>query len=721
MSDVAKKYQDELPDLKKCVDTFKNYFRDNHTRYREFRNSVYNTSLTDEDRAICSINNKPFMEFNIQEAYISRQVGEFSSQEPSFTVSSDDDKDIDIATIDLVEGYIRHQAYKSNQDGCEYNTFAKQMSGGFSVWKVWTEYTNANSFNQDLCWGEVFDPLLCGFDPLARKPTKQDGKYCFEIFPMREDDVTKICPDYNSGGMSFSRDIAGYSWSFTNDYNERILLVCDFYKKKEKKFKLYKLANGKDITKEEYDENLIKFEEDIQKGLRIEQPAKIVAERWTSKTKICRYRFIENKVIEYKETDFEDLPLIFVDGNSHMIQKSEYGSSSQMTRPYVYHLKDTQKLKNFSGQCATAELQNMIQHKLIIAEEAICPQYADALINNQIPNVIVHKYLYNNNPNITIPPPREVIRTQIPAEILNTFSLCDNLSQVILGSFDAQQGNLNGCDLSGKAIIAGGIQANTAARPYIVGYLHAMNQLGKIFINMIPKLLITERTVPVVMKDGSRGAELINKKDGSGIQINYDPNCLNIRVEAGVNFEIQKQQANTTMISMAQNVPVFAQFLGEKGLPILVDNLTIKGADQLKQMASLYMQEIAQQKQQSMQMAQQNNPMALKQQELAMKGQQHQDDMKIEAAKVGISQQDADTERMHVMLQAKAAHEENLEKIERLQTEKYHSATELAIKVADHEHKSHIDRTELHHNINKDLVELHQKINEPENSNDTEY
>ena len=49
-------------------------------------------------------------------------------------------------------------------------------------------------------------------------------------------------------------------------------------------------------------------------------PSTIGKPRKTMIDTICRYRVIENQVLEYEETDFSHLPLVFIDGHSLMIK-----------------------------------------------------------------------------------------------------------------------------------------------------------------------------------------------------------------------------------------------------------------------------------------------------------------------------------------------------------------------------------------------------------------
>ena len=126
-------------------------------------------------------------------------------------------------------------------------------------------------------------------------------------------------------------------------------------------------STGHVVTKKHYQDLLEMWE---AKGF-IEQPPIILEERWSEIEKIVRYRFCESMVLSYDETDYSYLPLVFIDGNSVEVKDADNNSATQMTRPYAYHAKGIQKLKNFSGQTVAAEIENMVQHKFKVCIEAI--------------------------------------------------------------------------------------------------------------------------------------------------------------------------------------------------------------------------------------------------------------------------------------------------------------------------------------------------------------
>jgi hypothetical protein len=705
--EVASKHQAQLNRLKKDVRNTHTYWKPNYDSFNEFRRFVFDTSLTDDDKMVLEALKKPQIEFNILEAYISRLRGEFSKQEPSVIITAEDNSDVKSDTIEVVKGHLKHIFSQANKDGCEYAVYTDLLSGGFSAMKVWTEYANEMSFDQVIKFGRVYDPTLVGFDPLARDPHKGDGRFAFELYPKSRIEFEEEYPDIDLSGVDFTRAVEGFNWSYSNN-QEDILLICDFFEKKRKRKKIVRLANDYVMTMDDYEDFLKRWE---ASGM-VEQPPGIKGKpRWTEIETICRYRFIENKVLSYKETNFKRLPLVYADGNSILLRNGNNGSFIQKTRPYVYHAKGMQQLKNFAGQTLANELENMVQHKFKVAKESLPDEqsYLDAYTNIQLANTLVYKAFKDNDPKIPVPPPVEVNRIPAPPEVINTFTVTDQMAQSILGSYDASLG-INDNQLSGTAIVEGATQSNAAAMPYVVSFMQALTQVANIIVELIPKYYVTPRTLPIVKEDGSRDYKKINQ--AQGVDMNYDSNALDVKVEAGINFAVQKSKGLQQLIAMTQASPIFAQFINAKGLKVILDYFDIDGKEKLKELADEFMQEQAQAQQMAQQQQQQemqNNPAMLKVQNDRMKimqdAQQNQVENQIDVAKVAIDKQQANTDFLKVMMEMNMAKAEMMVQEDKADAEKARAAADIALKHHDMKHQHVMDVAKLGHEINQSKKE----------------
>lgn len=703
--EVAKRYQDELQAIKKDVKHSYEAFKPNYDRFNEFRRFVFETSLTADDITLLTQLSKPQIEFNISEAYISRLMGEFSKQEPSISVSSEDEDQADPQTIHVVEQHIRHSLRDTKNHHVRWEIMKDIYSGGFSVGKIWTDYANPMSFQQVINFDRAFDPTLCGWDQVARYSHKGDGRYCFELFPREVEEFKRDYPDVDVNKIGFNRNFAGYNWSYLNG-NEKILIVADYYKKKKRDVKIVQLVNNKVMTMKEYESMLEEWEKMGNIG---QPPATKGKPRTTQLETVCRYRCIETEVIEYSETDFTYFPLVFFDGNSIMLRNPKTsGAVQQMTRPYIYHAKGAQKLKNFAGITLANEMENIVQHKFLVAKEALPKEmdWLSAYKDMQKPSNMVFNAFFEQNPDQPIPNPiREIQRVPTPPEVVQTFASTDSLIQNILGSYDASLG-INDNQLSGVAIVEAATQSNAAAMPYIVGFLQGLQRVAEIIVDLIPKYYKTPRTIPIMGIDGNADYVKVNKEDGSGVQMDYDTNVLNVKVEAGVSFQIQKSRALQQLLALMQASPLFAQFMNEKGLPVLLDNIEIRGIDQLKMMVEDWEKELQQQKQMAMQQQQQemqNNPVVMKnkidmaklqqsQQETQMKGQMHQ-------AQLSVDMEKLKQDQMKILSDMQIARENNLTQRIKAESERFSKQVDFAMKRRDMAHRHVKEAIEVNHMV----------------------
>lgn len=734
MAVINKTASDQLERVKKNVQTAYMYFNENYKRFRDFRRYVFKESINEQQRAVLQQLNRPVTEFNILEAYISRLLGEFAKHEPGIEVSPAEGVPVSQQVLDLVEGHLRSILQTADKDSFSYEIYKDLLSGGFSVAKIWTDYASPMSFDQQIYMKRVFDPTLCGFDPMARDSHKGDGQYSFEIYPLTEEDFKRQFPNVELGNIGYIRDIEGFNWSYKDVQNQKIVLVADYYEKKKRKTKIVKLANGRVMTAKNYE----KLQEYWVQEKFIEQIPVIVGKpRITELETICHYKIIQDQVLEYNETDYTYLPHVFFDGNSIFLTQGTSNNTYQMTRPYVYHAKGVQDMTNYAGQTICNSMENLIQHKFIVMKEAI-PQeedYLEALNDIQRANTIVVNAYSENDPDKPIPTPiREVQNVPLPPEVLASFQVTGPMTQAILGSFASNRGqDIN--NASGRAIIESLSADNAASEPYVVGYLAGLTQCANIIVDLMPKYILGKRTIPIVGKNGKRGYQSVNSEGNP--YINYDERAIKVNVEAGVNFQVQKTQALQQIIGLMQASPEFGQFMNSpQGLEILVKNLTIYGADELQEAIPQWIQQQQQQQQQMMQAQQQammNDPRMIKAQAEARKvevdAQQGQMQMQLDAQAMQMEQQQKDFDNQIAI--AKLANEKiladskvleaeakvtqaqidsavRLEESETsLQVHALESATKLAeIQSRHHDqaiktHGAHLAERELEHKINQ--------------------
>lgn len=709
MAKVINEARNNLELLKKCTEKSYLYFKKNYERYNEFVRFICKSNLTTADIAVLNDLDRPQMEFNIIEAHINRLVGEFVKMDPNFSIRKKDGANIqDDRLPELLEAHYKACFFGGDKDSLSQAFYRDLLYGGFSVGKMYTDWADSKSFLQKIFVERVFDPTLCGFDPLARESHKGDGKYCFEIFPRSAEEAAEEFGKEILSNANFTRTEGQFSWSYYNQ-QEKIILFCEFFKKEFKKEKIYKLANGHVVTKDQY-ENVAQL---WREHGHSEQIPAIVNQRYTTIERIDKYLFTGNEVIKHDKTDYDMLPLVFFDGNSRIVRENQNTYAEQFTRPYAYHARDAQRMKNFAGQSLCNELETIVQHKWIAPIEAV-PDNVDYQLAYTMPQkatVMLYNAFKDNDPNIPIVPPREVARVPIPPELSNTFMMCDKLIQTILGTFDAAMGNQGNEAVSGKAIREGAMNSNAASMPYMMGFIEGWNRLGNMYLNLLPKYYVTPRTLPIVTSKGKREYYEINK--GNNVKFDYDLNCLEVTVEAGVNFAVQKQIALEMLLKMMQSSELFNQFMNTEGLEVLLDNLDIRGIDNLKVMAEKFMENM---KKQQEQQAKQQEGMPSPQEMMQMQMQQEQGKQDIEKAKImqkdkeaqlkaqvamteidvnaAEASKEADIKFVEVMSKIQGADVQQAIDQERVDAENARTSVEMAINLHKHHRETEVHQRE---------------------------
>ena len=149
---------------------------------------------------------------------------------------------------------------------------------------------------------------------------------------------------------------------------------------------------------------------------------------------------------------------------------------------------------------------------------------------------------------------------------------------------------------------------------------------------------------------------------------------------------------------------LFNRFMNEKGLPVLLDNIEIRGIDELKLMVNDWLKELQQEKQMAMQQAQQQqNPLDMKNkldmakiqqkgQEMQMKEKEHQMQFKIDVERLKQDQ-------MKLMSEVAIAKDSNVTQRMKAESERFSKQVDLAMKKKDMHHRHFKEAIELHHTI----------------------
>lgn len=591
MAEIADKHYKEHAEDKKRVERSQDYFKANNQRYDDMRDFLYRTTLIKNDRETLVSLQKPPIECNVLEPFISKFCSEWAEQIPDVQVNLAANNlfmKTKFQQAQLVEGYWRNILNSSHYEQSAREIMDDAVSGGFGVWYMYTEYENYKSHRQAIKFKRCDDPRMCFFDPLAKEIHKGDGRYAGELIPKLLPELQEEFPDQKLKLENLKRDQMptnnDFRWAWQDNNFQDMVYVCNYFYKKDKYETFYEISDPMNanlthgIFKKEYDQWMEEWDSTMPRN--IARPT-ILKEDRRKVCKIWRKQFVGDVILtKPEETEFESLPYIFSDGNSKVIR------GDQITRPLIYNVVDMQRVKNITLSTLVAELESMRQADIMVAQEALPnenQEFMQTWLNPQRAQAaFVHKAYTKDGKQL--PEPKPFPRGGLNGELMQFAEQLDMGVQRGLGSYDQQNGMQN-AELSGKAIMKGTINSNYAAKPYIDNYLACFNQLLKCGTEVLPKFNKTITTMPIMKADGKRDYVVVNDPAQPENSLDYESTDLNVIVKAGANFDIQRMEALKTIIMLMDKSEGFKAMMEPKGLPIIVDNLDIRGKDQLKQMS----------------------------------------------------------------------------------------------------------------------------------------
>ncbi len=381
---------------------------------------------------------------------------------------------------EIYEGVVRHIEYISNAqlayDAASWN----QVFGGIGYFRVTTDYaaeTGANAFNQEIFIRRVANPLNVLMDPDIQEFDGSDARWCFYFEDMPRKEAEALYPQLKD---VFVGDQFGIDSWITKDK----IRIAEYFRKAVITETLVMMPSGETAMMSE-----------LPKELRDTLPED-APRRDITVGKVEWLKLVGDRVVERKEWMGKYIPFIRVVGEETVID-------GQMDRKgHVRALRNPQQMYNYWSSAAVAAVSMHGKTPWmapIAAIEGYETYYATA-------NTVNHAYLpYNHvddqgNP---IPAPHRQEPVVMPPAFLQGMKVAQEEMMLVSGQYQAIMGSPSN-ETSGKAINARQRQGDNATYHYIDHLAVGIRFLGKILIDLIPKIYDTRRVLQVLGKDGSR-------------------------------------------------------------------------------------------------------------------------------------------------------------------------------------------------------------------------
>ena len=561
-------------------------------------------------------------------------------------------------TAEILNGLIRNIEYTSSADVAYDTALDHAVTGGFGYFRIVTDYTCDDEFEQDILIERIANPLTVYGDENSTCADSSDWNKAFTT-----DLYTEDAFDKRWKGAAKSNWEVDYK-DMPNGWRDgELIRVAEWWKREEVPAKLLKLSDGMVLYQAEY----LKI-----KDLLDTQGIGVVGERDTRTYKVTQRIMTGAEVLETNDWAGKYIPIIPVYGDEVNVEGKRHWIS------LVRWAKDPQQMFNY-WRTASTELVALAPKTPFIGPKGAFntdqAKWATA-------NVVSHPYIEFDGSQ---PPQRQPFAGPPAGALQEALNASDDMKSV-MGIYDAALGARSN-ETSGRAILQRQRESDTATFNYIDNLSRAIKHAGRVIVDLIPKVYSAPRIIRVIHEDGTNESVPINKpfipdqqkspesqqyqagkeqETVDGLTKIYDVTTgkYDVTCEVGPSFSTKREEAAAQMLELGKMFPPMMQVAGD----LLVKNLDWPGADdiadRLKAMLPPQLQgkspqvmQLQQQMQQMDQMAKQavgqlqQQLQALQQQLQTAQSREQQAhlDKQIEAKKLEIDEFNAVTNRMKVV------------------------------------------------------------------------
>jgi hypothetical protein len=517
-----------------------------------------------EDTAVTQrkLERRPMLTINKLPQHIRQVTNDIRQNRPAIKYRpADNDADVEVA--DILNGLARHIEANSDADVAYDFAAENQVTYGTGYIRIMADYISPDSFDQDIFIRPIRDTFKCFDDPDAEDPAGADRRWFGIEDYLTEDDFKAQYPkaepiDWNN--------IDSAAWY---DRSNKYVRVAEYFETVDKDAKLLMWANGS-----------TSFEGDpMPQGVFMgEIPVK---ERSSKKRTVQWYKLSGAEVLDKREFPCSIIPIARVVGNEWIVDGKSYTSG------IVRNAKDSQRMYNVAQSAIVERVMQAPKAPWLTPAEAV-EDYQKEWQNSNTGNAAYLPYNHVDAEGNPIPAPQR----QFPAAVEQgltqiAMSSSDDIKSET-GQYDASLGQKSN-ETSGRAIMARQREGDNATYHFVDNLGRSIRHVGRIILDMIPRIYDTKRIARILGEDGSPANVTLDpdhpeplteiKDDQGDIQRIFNPNIgtYDVYTTSGPSFTTRRMEAVDAMTAMTQANPQLWQVIGD----LLVKNMDWPGADDM--------------------------------------------------------------------------------------------------------------------------------------------
>lgn len=524
------------------------YYRDEYSRADEDRSFVLGKQWPEVIERKRQKAGKPCLTENRLLPFLNKVTNDFKQSRPSIAVSPVDSV-ADVKTAEILKGVIRNIENVSKADTVYGMACYNANSGGYGYVRIITEYSSYDSFDQEIRLERVLNPSSVMLDPSSRRADASDARWGFVTEEMDKDEFKETYPDVDAE----PHDGVSDGW-----YGDNTIRIVEYFYKdyEEKTLVHYRGDDGELHTG---------FEEDVT------PKDEILKKRATKVCKVKYARIIGNQVIEENEFPSNFIPVVPAFGFETWLGKRKKCFS------VIHQAKDPQRMLNYwkSAETEIIALQPKAPYIGALGQFKTYPERWSTANDENHPFLEYDMVIDPKTGAIAPPPQRQ-------SPMVNTGNMSAEIQQnaegikASLGLYDASLG-ANSPDISGVAINQRQLQGDNSTYHFLDNISTCIEQVGRILVDMIPRIYSGERIVRIIGDDGKERMMPVNQPviksetgdyepaGGQQMDAYYDLGLgkYDVVVEVGPSYATRRQEMSRRMVEIATGYPKLLEVAGD--------------------------------------------------------------------------------------------------------------------------------------------------------------
>tara|TARA_R110002126_G_scaffold41384_1_gene120398 strand:- start:266 stop:2347 length:2082 start_codon:yes stop_codon:yes gene_type:complete len=501
-----------------------------------------------------NLESRPVITVNKVDNYCRQVSNQQRQQRPRIKVHATNTHE-DMVDAQTIQGVIRHIEVNSNAEYAYDNAFDYAVRMGWGFIRVRTDYVSEDSFDQEIYIDAVDNPFTVYYDPNSVAPDGSDCERCLITTMVRKEQFRKMYPEADDGGTSFTQRGTGDSqseWITKED-----IRLAEYYYTVKEKATLYLLSDGSAT-----------FADDKDFFQRLDAYGITVVDKRDSYKKSIKYcKMTAVEILEERDWAGKYIPVVPVYGRHLVVgdKRKKFGM--------IRYAKDPQRMYNFWQTSITEGVALAPKAKWLIAEGQD-EGHENDWANANIKSFPLLRYKQTDIDGRPAPVPTRLQPEPPQTGVMAAAAGVNDDIKSIMGIFDPAQ--LGQGNISGKAINGQQQQVDLTNFDYYDNLTRTIAHIGKICLDLIPKIYDTERVMRIIGDDGKPELLTINQRDSVGRVLNdITVGQYDVVMETGPGYNSKRQEAVDNMLPLLSAAPELMQVAGD----LVFRNMDWPGAD----------------------------------------------------------------------------------------------------------------------------------------------